>query len=99
MVAGAKRGAPAASSQGELGGEANRASAIHPPRVRGLLTSGPLDRLSSSRGIPERSLSSPSAAGPTYVGPGGRLVLEAPRSVAKWGVYVGNRVNSQSAGR
>lgn len=49
MVLAATRGAPAAPSQGELGGEANRASAIQPPRVRGLVTSGPLDMLSSSR--------------------------------------------------
>lgn len=75
-----QRGVLAASSKDELGGEGNTASALLPLLVCGLFTSGPVDMLSSSSGgIRERSLSFPSASvvGPTYVGPGGRLALEA----------------------
>lgn len=69
-----QRGALATASDGELGGEGNMASAILPVVVHGFLTSGPLDRLSSSTGgIHKRSLSFSSAVGPTYMGPGGKL--------------------------
>lgn len=57
---------------------------------RGLLTSGPLDTLSpSAGGVHERSPRFLCAVGPTYVGPGGKLALGAPRRVGEWGVYLG----------
>ena len=84
-----QRGALATSSKGELGGEGNMANAILPLVVHRFLTSGPLDMMSSScGGIHKRSLSFPSAVGPTYVGLGGKLTLEEHWRVGKWGVYL-----------
>lgn len=60
----------AVSRKGELGGEGRMTSVILPLIVHRLLTSGPLDRLSSSSGgIHKRSLGFPSVAEPTYVLP------------------------------
>lgn len=57
---------------------------------RGLLTSGPLDALSpSAGGVHKRSPRFLSAVRPTYVGPGGKLALGAPRRVGEWEVYLG----------
>lgn len=80
-------------------------SAIFPLLVHRLLTSGPLDRLSSSSGgIHKRSLGFSSVVEPTYVWSRGKATLETQQSVGKWGVSIlGNGlhgcVNSQSAGR
>lgn len=60
----------AVSRKGELGGEGRMTSVILPLIVHRLLTSGPLDRLSSSSGgIHKRSLGFPSVVEPTYVLP------------------------------
>lgn len=79
MVTGAKvrREVLAVSRKGELGGEGRMTSVILPLLVHRLLTSGPLDRLSSSGGIHKRSLGFPSVFEPTYVWPRGKATLEA----------------------
>lgn len=79
MVTGAKvrREVLAVSRKGELGGDGNMISAIFPLLVHRLLTSGPLDRLSSSSGgIHKRSLGFPSVVEPTYVWSRGKATLE-----------------------